>query len=76
MELWQLVSIMRDSTALLQSIASSQENWKQFVIWFEDFGKLVHAQDRSKRELLGFSRHFSAHKVYKRSLNNVRVYPT
>jgi hypothetical protein len=39
---------MRDNTALLQSIASSQENWKQFVIWFEDFGKLVHAQDRSK----------------------------
>jgi hypothetical protein len=30
----------------------------------------------SKRELLGFSRHFPAHKVYKRNLNNVRVYHT
>jgi hypothetical protein len=48
MKLWQLVSIMPDDTPLLQSIASSQENWKQFVIWFEDFGRLVEVQDRSK----------------------------
>jgi hypothetical protein len=52
MKLWQLMSIMRDNRALLQSIASSQENWKQFVTWIEDFGKLVQAQDRSKLDYI------------------------
>lgn len=47
MKLWQLVSIMDDSR-ILQSLASSQEEWKNLELWFAEFGKLVQVQDRVK----------------------------
>lgn len=48
MKLWQLVSIVDNNTAMLQSIASSRENWRHLGLWFGNFGQLVQAQDRSK----------------------------
>lgn len=48
MKLWQLVSVLDNNMAALQSIASSRESWRYLEPWFASFGELVQAQERAK----------------------------